>query len=1097
MFQPDGDQASNASSDSIHSSPGTGTSVLIDPRRPKSTARPADPPVPPPDDLPPAPAQAGSRRGSSFEVERSRSRSRSSSKSPPPPSSSGSDRHNKPSRTGSTRSTGSGKSTSSSQASSSRPIRGSDSHRERSRSRSSSNSSRQSGGSSRRHRRRGNSSGRASAPPAVHPYFAWRREAKTSRQFRRGLGLFLTGLVLVTLGGVTDIQGRAFRHAKIREAVVVDAPSHPEFKAWATGSQQKTPMFYTYHLYNITNPAQFLAGSPPVVDEVGPFSFEQRSRKVNVTFSDQGRLVSYITLTQHDYVGDPAVLEQQYVYSFNLPYSVAVYTAGSESSLLKIGSQQGLAEIQSQMQKFFLPTLKENAVVMAIQLAAAAMKQALNALQWPDDAVQIRWGGGCTSNIFGKVCGFDAIAKFLSAVDKKNKMDLNLLQLCINPKIPEAQQIPLATVRRLWNPKDKYAIFNIDRESASVRYGISYWLWGDADVKDALMTHFGLSNNQFTMLRIYLLEIYRSPMVEAATVKMFLETLPEEDAGTAEVSKWSDFMWRQWAVGDVITRLKNETMTAPESMQPELPPEFAWYAESVGVKTFQYGGKRWNRTQARCMFDLAKRPMVYFQTQVLGLQGPRIDRPAFVDYGLEDPSETLADPRDCFQSKNDWTLMQGYLAHLASAFVAPLLQQDVLSKNGGLVTRRSLAESLYGYAAPILQLSLAKDDPRALKFSLLANDPSLDGPARCLSSNDVENPYTACRFSSLTTQTNEDGSVHAARVFSKVANTYHTGKDDDARAGAYFAYHGDRNIANIWPGGTIPFAGALKHKPGSVQYGYSDGMQFPPFNAIDKPDTVLSVFVSGFVLPLQFVFDQDVVVEGIRLKRFRLSPQTFSSSRPDAKTFGMDQEVQEGLFNLTDSMTGVTYFSKPHFRPTAPYDMEDVQGLDAYDPVRDDSYIDVEPVTGKTMNANIQLQLNAGTTQGAFDRFHKTVYPVKALPVLHVAQHASVVTADANFFKSMVYGTEKLIFLVTVVSSVLGTVCLLVGLGFLLFHALRHVPAVEAEYVGKDGDEEAPSAVGGEGDVEMPPVRSKSSSVSGSSRSVVPPPKPPSKRGPF
>jgi hypothetical protein len=76
-----------------------------------------------------------------------------------------------------------------------------------------------------------------------------------------------------------------------------------------------------------------------------------------------------------------------------------------------------------------------------------------------------------------------------------------------------------------------------------------------------------------------------------------------------------------------------------------------------------------------------------------------------------------------------------------------------------------------------------------------------------------------------------------------------------------------QNLAAIWPGGTIPFAGALKGQPGSVQFGYSDGMQFPPFNAIDGADTVLSVFVPGFVLPIQFRFDQDVDVQGVKLKR--------------------------------------------------------------------------------------------------------------------------------------------------------------------------------------------------------------------------------------
>lgn len=31
-----------------------------------------------------------------------------------------------------------------------------------------------------------------------------------------------------------------------------------------------------------------------------------------------------------------------------------------------------------------------------------------------------------------------------------------------------------------------------------------------------------------------------------------------------------------------------------------------------------------------------------------------------------------------------------------------------------------------------------------------------------------------------------------SRVFNKVPNTHHTGNDDDSRAGAFYAYRGDR-----------------------------------------------------------------------------------------------------------------------------------------------------------------------------------------------------------------------------------------------------------------------------------------------------------------
>ena len=48
-------------------------------------------------------------------------------------------------------------------------------------------------------------------------------------------------------------------------------------------------------------------------------------------------------------------------------------------------------------------------------------------------------------------------------------------------------------MKRLWDPTDQYSMLNIDRYNASVRYGVSYWLWGDADVVETLTTRYGLT----------------------------------------------------------------------------------------------------------------------------------------------------------------------------------------------------------------------------------------------------------------------------------------------------------------------------------------------------------------------------------------------------------------------------------------------------------------------------------------------------------------------------------------------------------------------------------------------------------------------------
>lgn len=56
------------------------------------------------------------------------------------------------------------------------------------------------------------------------------------------------------------------------------------------------------------------------------------------------------------------------------------------------------------------------------------------------------------------------------------------------------------------------------------------------------------------------------------------------------------------------------------------------------------------------------------------------------------------------------------------------------------------------------------------------------------------------------------------RVFNKVPNTYHTGKDDDRRAGAFYTYHGDRvrrpfTIDDVWSSIYTPTVHATSHTP--------------------------------------------------------------------------------------------------------------------------------------------------------------------------------------------------------------------------------------------------------------------------------------------
>eukprot|EP00624_Nannochloropsis_granulata_P000766 evm.model.NODE_13100_length_6470_cov_25.108656.1 len=102
------------------------------------------------------------------------------------------------------------------------------------------------------------------------------------------------------------------------------------------------------------------------------------------------------------------------------------------------------------------------------------------------------------------------------------------------------------------------------------------------------------------------------------------------------------------------------------------------------------------------------------------------------------------------QSKDALEVMQGYIDHLAFNFVKPIVEEEVINKNGGLVVTRSVESWLTGREEPILKLSLEPDDPRIL-FSFMGTDLTLapeggtmGGKGFCRMSNDVENTVTAC-----------------------------------------------------------------------------------------------------------------------------------------------------------------------------------------------------------------------------------------------------------------------------------------------------------------------------------------------------------------
>lgn len=211
-------------------------------------------------------------------------------------------------------------------------------------------------------------------------------------------------------------------------------------------------------------------------------------------------------------------------------------------------------------------------------------------------------------------------------------------------------------------------------------------------------------------------------------------------------------------------------------------------------------------------------------------------------------------------------------------------------------------------------------------------------------------------------------------------------------------------MAGIWPDGNLTIEGAVDKEQGSVQFGYSDGMSFPPFGATNHAQNIF-LLVPQFVLGLKLQSVGEVKSRGINLRRYALAPDTFSSTRSDASLFSMAPSSPEGLLNITGVYTAPIFLSKPHYRGTDGELFKDVGGLKEFDKDRDESYLDVEPITGKTMNARIQLQLSVSTRTNLFGEFYPNVYQTDVIPVFSFIQRAELGEEDAHFFVSQVRNT--------------------------------------------------------------------------------------------
>ncbi|MCE7733454.1 MAG: CD36 family protein [Candidatus Heimdallarchaeota archaeon] len=126
----------------------------------------------------------------------------------------------------------------------------------------------------------------------------------------------------------------------IKDSLVVDenfATDDPDdYADWLTNEDDDDPPKYKrYYLWNLTNPDEYLTGTTPIYEELGPYTYRQYDIKINVELTSTTK--KYQTYTY--YVYDTAesfdgALETDKIVNVNPAYLGVLGEAGSEAALV-------------------------------------------------------------------------------------------------------------------------------------------------------------------------------------------------------------------------------------------------------------------------------------------------------------------------------------------------------------------------------------------------------------------------------------------------------------------------------------------------------------------------------------------------------------------------------------------------------------------------------------------------------------------------------------------------------------------------------------------------------------------------------------------
>lgn len=242
------------------------------------------------------------------------------------------------------------------------------------------------------------------------------------------------------------------------------------------------------------------------------------------------------------------------------------------------------------------------------------------------------------------------------------------------------------------------------------------------------------------------------------------------------------------------------------------------------------------------------------------------------------------------------------------------------------------------------------------------------------------------------------------------------GKDNISNVAIIDSYKGKRNLS-YWPSYCDMING-------------TDAASFPPF--VEK-SRVLQFFSSDICRSIYAVFGSDVDLKGIPVYRFVLPAKAFASpfQNPDNHCFCTETVVSNnctsyGVLDIGKCKEGKpVYISLPHFLHASPDISEPIEGLSPNEEEHR-TYLDVEPITGFTLQFAKRLQVNILVKPARKIEALKNLKRNYIVPILWLNETGTIGDEKAEMFRNQVTGKINLLGLVEKVLLGVGAVMFVV-----------------------------------------------------------------------